>query len=124
MSPTTEPWRRPWDPPRLAPVPDAERCPHHRGLCAYRADDPARCPRCHRSWSVITGRDGQRRRDHVNDHQRQQAHRARDRLRWRSSHEAAAVEPNSPEEPLAASISTSGRESLSRPLSRSEGSPS
>lgn len=35
----------PWDTPGL-PARD-RRCPWHSGLCAYRSDDPARCPLCH-----------------------------------------------------------------------------
>src|SRR5262245_16445263 len=44
---------RRWDPPGLEPVPDDQRCPWHYGLCAYRADDPARCPWCHSTWATI-----------------------------------------------------------------------
>jgi hypothetical protein len=53
-------------------------CPHHGNLCAYPPGDPTRCPRCHREWSIITGRDGQRRRDHVNQHRREQGRRQRE----------------------------------------------
>jgi hypothetical protein len=47
------PHARRWDTPGLPPRDDRDRCPHHYGLCAYRADDPARCPTCHATWSVI-----------------------------------------------------------------------
>lgn len=44
---------RPWDPPNLPPVEDADRCRHHNGLCAYRDADVSRCATCHCSWSLI-----------------------------------------------------------------------
>lgn len=47
------PRRRPWDPPDLDPVPDQDRCHWHSGNCAYREDDPARCPFCHGSWWAV-----------------------------------------------------------------------
>lgn len=37
----------PWDTPDLPPRALADRCGHHRGLCAYRDDDPVRCAWCH-----------------------------------------------------------------------------
>lgn len=37
----------PWDPPGLPPRTKADRCARHRKLCAYRDDDPTRCPACH-----------------------------------------------------------------------------
>ena len=37
----------PWDTPGLPPRRMGERCAHH-SHCAYRDDDPARCPVCHR----------------------------------------------------------------------------
>jgi hypothetical protein len=40
----------PWDPPGLPPRVMADRCAHHTH-CAYRDDDPDRCPHCHRPWS-------------------------------------------------------------------------
>lgn len=39
-----QPW---WDTPGLPPRKLKDRCRHHRNLCAYRDDDPHRCPRCH-----------------------------------------------------------------------------
>jgi hypothetical protein len=39
-----QPW---WDTPGLPPRRLKERCAHHHGLCAYRDDDPYRCPTCH-----------------------------------------------------------------------------
>lgn len=38
----------PWDAPGLPDRPMGERCAAHKH-CAYRDDDPARCPRCHTS---------------------------------------------------------------------------
>jgi len=37
----------PWDTQGLKPLPLAERCGQHHGLCAYRDDDPVRCRSCH-----------------------------------------------------------------------------
>jgi hypothetical protein len=37
----------PWDSPGLPPRRMSERCAHHTH-CAYRDDDPNRCPICHR----------------------------------------------------------------------------
>jgi hypothetical protein len=34
-----------------------QACERHKGQCAYTGTEPDRCPVCHRSWSVITGRD-------------------------------------------------------------------
>lgn len=48
-----------WDTPGLPPRSRAERCSRH-GACAYRDDDPARCPICHRSWQVIAEWDSQK----------------------------------------------------------------
>ena len=50
----------PWDTPGLPPRRMAERCPAHPcdtrppypGGCAYRDDDPNRCPSCHRTLTV------------------------------------------------------------------------
>ena len=36
----------PWDAPGLAPRAMGDRCSTHKH-CAYRDDDPARCPVCH-----------------------------------------------------------------------------
>lgn len=44
---------RPWDTPGLPPATEAQRCANHRGMCAYRDDDPTCCPRCHRTWTQI-----------------------------------------------------------------------
>lgn len=60
---------RRWDPPGLAPREKDDRCALHKGGCAYRDDDPDRCPKCHRSWRVITGWDGQTREEHVASHE-------------------------------------------------------
>lgn len=38
----------PWDTPGLPPRAKADRCGVHTH-CAYRSDDPARCPQCHGS---------------------------------------------------------------------------
>ena len=43
---------KPWDSPGLPPRRESERCAHH-AHCAYRDDDPARCPRCHATWIKI-----------------------------------------------------------------------
>jgi len=59
---------KPWDTPGLPPRAEQDRCPTHKGLCAYRDDDPARCPVCHRSWTVIEGRDGEQRDAHYAQH--------------------------------------------------------
>lgn len=40
-----------WDPPGLEPRDDKERCANH-SQCAYRDDDPTRCPHCHRRWEL------------------------------------------------------------------------
>lgn len=45
-----------WDAPGLPPRAKAERCANHRGLCAFRDDDPLRCPRCHALWTHIERR--------------------------------------------------------------------
>lgn len=45
------PVTRPWDPPGLPPRTEAQRCANH-SHCAYRDDDPERCPWCHRPWSM------------------------------------------------------------------------
>jgi hypothetical protein len=81
----------------------AERCPHHGGHCAYSPDDRTRCSYCHRSWSVIVERDGQRRRDHCNEHRRQYARRAH----YRALREAAAPDW----QPPANTTGTSGADS-------------
>lgn len=39
--------------PVVRPGEPNEACPHHRGLCAFDASDPERCPWCHSLWSVI-----------------------------------------------------------------------
>lgn len=54
-----------WDTPRLPPRRMHERCANHYGrgpqgidrppLCAYRDDDPARCPICHRRYGLPNG---------------------------------------------------------------------
>lgn len=41
---------KPWDPPGLAPRTESQRCANHSS-CAYRDDDPNRCPHCHRLWT-------------------------------------------------------------------------
>lgn len=38
--------RAPWDAPGLPPRARDDRCARHP-LCAYRDDDPTRCPACH-----------------------------------------------------------------------------
>ena len=43
---TRQPWERPWDTPGLPFRDDKQRCANH-DLCAFRDDDPARCPWCH-----------------------------------------------------------------------------
>lgn len=48
----------PWDTPRLPPRTMAERCARHKH-CAYRDDDPARCPLCHASHEECKGGHGQ-----------------------------------------------------------------
>lgn len=48
-----EPVVRPWDSPGMPPRVARERCGRHSGLCAYRDDDEAYCPYCHRSWRGI-----------------------------------------------------------------------
>lgn len=48
---------RPWDPAGLPLRTEAQRCRYHHGHCAYRDDDPTRCPRCHCDWTVIATRD-------------------------------------------------------------------
>src|SRR5215471_5607895 len=45
--------RRAWDTPGLPACTEQERCGRHRGMCAYRDDDPGRCPECHRSWARL-----------------------------------------------------------------------
>lgn len=50
---TDPPVTRPWDPPGLPPRTDTQRCAYHHDQCAYRDDDPTRCPRCHRDWDLI-----------------------------------------------------------------------
>lgn len=52
-------------------------CTRHHGHCAYTADDPARCPTCHRAWQRITGRDGQTYREHLAEHIRPESERAK-----------------------------------------------
>jgi hypothetical protein len=42
-----------------------QRCERHGGQCAYTGIVPGRCPMCHRSWSVITGRDEMLRAKHA-----------------------------------------------------------
>jgi len=42
-----------WDPAGLPPRTEAERCALHGGMCAFRDDDPDRCPRCHRTWAKL-----------------------------------------------------------------------
>lgn len=57
-----------WDTPGLPPRRMHERCANHYGsnsrgtantvrtvLCAYRDDDPARCPQCHRRYGLPNG---------------------------------------------------------------------
>lgn len=39
----------PWDTPGLPPRRLDQRCSRHSGHCAYRDDDPNRCPQCHRA---------------------------------------------------------------------------
>jgi hypothetical protein len=47
----------PWDPPDLPPRTMPERCARHR-YCAYRDDDPTRCPLCHASPTKCRGDHG------------------------------------------------------------------
>lgn len=42
---SADPGSKPWDTPGLPET--TQRCRFHRGLCAYRDDDPARCALCH-----------------------------------------------------------------------------
>ena len=49
----TSPSTAPWDTPGLPDRHPDERCRWHSGLCAYRDDDPARCPLCHAA--IATG---------------------------------------------------------------------
>ena len=48
----------PWDTPGLSPRTMAERCARHKH-CAYRDDDPARCPLCHTTNTKCNGEHGQ-----------------------------------------------------------------
>ena len=41
-----QPWEKPWDTPGLRFRTDEQRCANHEN-CAFRDDDPARCPWCH-----------------------------------------------------------------------------
>lgn len=50
-----QPW---WDTPGLPPRRTNERCANHHGICAYRDDDPYRCPRCHTIPERCTCRNG------------------------------------------------------------------
>ena len=43
----------PWDTKGLVPRTNEERCTYHQNLCAYRDDDPACCPICHASFTII-----------------------------------------------------------------------
>jgi hypothetical protein len=56
-------------------------CPRHRGFCAYTGSEPDRCPRCHRSWSVVTGKDRETRERHTADHDTADRHLAKKRDR-------------------------------------------
>jgi hypothetical protein len=56
-------------------------CTRHSGFCAYPANDHTRCSWCHRSWSVITGRDGESAGGHVEEHLKVDAIRARGNAR-------------------------------------------
>ena len=47
----------PWDTPGLPPRTMSERCARHKH-CAYRDDDPARCPLCHASHRKCNGEHG------------------------------------------------------------------
>jgi hypothetical protein len=47
----------PWDSPGLPPRTMDERCSRHKH-CAYRDDDPARCPLCHASPAKCNGGHG------------------------------------------------------------------
>ena len=40
---------------QVCPAGTRSPCPHHVGMCAYLGTEPGRCPRCHRSWSLIEG---------------------------------------------------------------------
>ena len=65
-----------------------ERCRHHRGLCAFRDDDPAYCPFCHRTWFVIVGCDCGRcgeRAAHLALHEREAEKREIDNERLRQA---------------------------------------
>lgn len=50
-----QPWDYPWDPPGLPFRFEAQRCANH-SHCAFRDDDPTRCPWCHVKLSVIEQR--------------------------------------------------------------------
>ena len=69
----------------------------------YRADDPARCRYCHRSYDVITDRDGQTRAEHRHEHQRQLAREQREAAR---SQERRAAGRNTPGQPLVVAVSS------------------
>lgn len=43
-------------------------CLRHESRCAYPANDHTRCGHCHRTWSVITGRDCETAAGHVEAH--------------------------------------------------------
>ena len=47
----------PWDPSGVPPRTMGERCARHKH-CAYRDDDPARCPLCHATLGKCQGRHG------------------------------------------------------------------
>lgn len=55
--PSEQPNIRRWDPPGLPPRTREERCARHRH-CAYRDDDPVRCPLCHSMLIRCEGKHG------------------------------------------------------------------
>lgn len=78
---------RDWDSPGLPPRAQDERCARHDG-CAYRDDDPAYCPYCHRSWERIEhplpGDEPQTRAEHRAEHEKKDQQRDK-QVRRRSS---------------------------------------
>jgi hypothetical protein len=66
-----------WDSPDLPPRTESQRCARHEH-CAYRDDDPALCPICHRNWTIVTdpARDNQTVEEHNAKHVRDDERRA------------------------------------------------
>jgi hypothetical protein len=44
---------RPWDSPGLPPRAGGDYCVNHGNSCAFRDDDPTRCPWCHCRWTHL-----------------------------------------------------------------------